>query len=83
MNNKEVKLQWHPVFCAAARLEFSEDREALGFLSEYNLSRKPLQIDLLIVEKNGNIKLKNQIGYIFRQNNIIEKKCPGDAMPII
>lgn len=82
MNNEKVKLQWHPAFCAAARLEFSEDRDVLEFYSEYNLSRKPLQIDLLIVEKNKNIKLKNQIGHIFRQNNIIEYKCPGDAMSI-
>lgn len=82
MNNEKVKLQWHPAFCAAARLEFCEDRDVLEFYSEYNLSRKPLQIDLLIVEKNKNIKLKNQIGHIFRQNNIIEYKCPGDAMSI-
>ena len=80
--NNEVKLQWHPAFCAAARLEFNEDMEALEFYSEYNLSRKPLQIDLLIVEKNKNVRVKNQIGHIFRQNNIIEYKCPGDAMSI-
>ena len=36
----------------------------------------------MIVEKNGNVKLKNQIGHIFRQNNIIEYKCQGDAMSI-
>lgn len=83
MNNDEkVKLQWHPAFCAAARLEFSEDRDVLEFYSEYNLSRKPLQIDLLIVEKNKGVSVKNQIGHIFRQNNIIEYKCPGDAMTI-
>ncbi len=80
--NNEVKLQWHPAFCAAARLEFNEDMEALEFYSEYNLSRRPLQIDLLIVEKNKNVRIKNQIGHIFRQNNIIEYKCPGDAMSI-
>ena len=80
--NNEVKLQWHPAFCAAARLEFNEDMEELEFYSEYNLSRKPLQIDLLIVEKNRNVRLRNQIGHIFRQNNIIEYKCPGDVMSI-
>lgn len=82
MNNEEVKLQWHPAFCAAARLEFNEDREVLEFYSEYNLSRKPLQIDLLIIEKDKNIRLKNQIGHIFRQNNIIEYKSPGNSMSI-
>ena len=80
--NNEVKLQWHPAFCAAARLEFNEDMEKLEFYSEYNLSRKPLQIDMLIVEKNRNVRLRNQIGHIFRQNNIIEYKCPGDVMSI-
>ncbi|MFR2234679.1 MAG: hypothetical protein ACLS55_04065, partial [Lachnospiraceae bacterium] len=54
----------------------------LYFYSEYNLSRKPLQIDLLIIEKNKNIRIKNQIGHIFRQNNIIEYKSPGDSMSI-
>ena len=82
LNNERIKLQWHPAFCAAARLEFNEDRDALEFYSEYNLSRKPLQIDLLIIEKNKNIRIKNQIGHIFRQNNIIEYKSPGDSMSI-
>ena len=54
----------------------------LYFYSEYNLSRKPLQIDLLIIEKNKNIRIKNQIGHIFRQNNIIEYKSLGDSMSI-
>ena len=54
----------------------------LYFYSEYNLSRKPLQIDLLIIEKNKNIRIKNQIGHIFRQNNIIEYKSPGDSMSL-
>lgn len=45
-------------------------------------ARKPLQIDLLIIEKNKNIRIKNQIGHIFRQNNIIEYKSPGDSMSI-
>ena len=75
LNNERVKLQWHPAFCC-------EDKGQLEFYSEYNLSRKPLQIDLLIVEKANNVKLKNQIGHIFRKNNIIEYKCPGDSMSI-
>lgn len=82
MNNEETELQWHPAFCAAARLEFNEDRDVLEFYPEYNLSRKPLQIDMLIVEKNRNVRIRSRIGYIFRQNNIIEYKSPGDAMSI-
>ena len=42
------KIQWHPGFCAAAEIELRQNREDLEFHREYNLSKKPLQIDLLI-----------------------------------
>ena len=47
----ETKKQWHPVFCAAVELEFREDKDILTYEREYNLSKKPLQIDLLIIKK--------------------------------
>ena len=40
LNNERIKLQWHPAFCAAARLEFNEDRDAL----ERRISNPPLQV---------------------------------------
>ena len=45
---KSQKLQWHPAFCAAAGLEFHEDIERLELKPEYNLSKEPIRIDLLI-----------------------------------
>lgn len=44
----DLKTQWHPAFCAATRLELILNKDELDFKEEYNLSRKPLQIDLLI-----------------------------------
>ena len=70
----DIKIQWHPGFYAAAELELSDNQDDLLFQTEHNLSRKPLQIDLLIIKKKKNISIKNEIGAIFRGYNIIEYK---------
>ena len=43
--------KWHPAFCAAAELELRDNRNDLSFNREYNLSKEPLQIDLLVIKK--------------------------------
>ena len=48
---KKKRLQWHTAFQAALQIEFEEDQEYLQFLREYKLTRKPLQIDLLVIKK--------------------------------
>ena len=78
----DVTIQWHPAFCAAAELELSANRAELDFQREYNLSKKPLQIDLLVVEKLDDVSIQNEIGRIFRRYNVIEYKSPGDGMTI-
>ncbi len=80
----ELKTQWHPAFCAAARLELIFNKNELDFREEYNLSRKPLQIDLLIIEKKSNTdtQIQNEIGKIFRKYNIIEYKSPKDNLTV-
>lgn len=78
----DITIQWHPAFCAAAELELSANRAELDFQREYNLSKKPLQIDLLVVEKLDDVSIQNEIGRIFRRYNVIEYKSPGDGMTI-
>ena len=51
--NAPDKLQWHPAFCAAAGLEFHEDIEWLELKPEYNLSKEPIRIDLLIIKEES------------------------------
>ena len=77
-----TKIQWHPGFVAAMNLEFSENRDDLIFEPEYNLNTKPLEIDLLVIKKQSDISLKNEIGTFFRGHNIIEYKSPGDHLDI-
>ncbi|MGN0353556.1 MAG: hypothetical protein ACI4EI_00605 [Muricoprocola sp.] len=81
-SQSETKIQWHPAFCAAAEIELRENKNELDFCSEYNLSKKPLQIDLLIVEKREDVQIINEIGHIFKRYNIIEYKSPDDGMTI-
>ncbi len=74
--------QWHPGFVAALQMELKENREDLEFSEEHNLSRKPLQIDLLVIKNNKNTIIHNGIGKIFQRYNIIEYKSPDDEMGI-
>ena len=82
MKNAPDKLQWHPAFCAAAGLEFHEDIERLELKPEYNLSKGPIRIDLLIIKEESGRRIKNEIGHIMRTYNVIEYKSPEDALTI-
>jgi hypothetical protein len=77
------KIQWHPAFCATTELELQENIEELELIPEYNLSKKPIRIDLLIIKNSDKVKnIKNQIGHIMRKHNVIEYKNPNDGMNI-
>lgn len=79
---KSQKLQWHPAFCSALRLELLEDAENLEFTDEFQLTENPLQIDCTVVKVKRDCKIKNEIGKIFRKHNIFEYKSPMDELNI-
>ena len=76
------KKQWHPAFCGATEWELRENKTDLEFDREYNLSKKPLQMDMLIIKKEKDVEIKNEIGKIFREYNVIEFKGEGDSLSI-
>lgn len=78
----ENKTQWHPAFCAAMELELRANKNGLTYNREHNLSSESLRIDLLIIKKNVNEIIENEIGAIFLGHNIIEYKSPDDKMNI-
>lgn len=71
--NPMEKTEWHPAFCAAMRLEL-KDNPTLELHDEYNLNVDPLRVDLLIIHKPSDVKIDNQIGEFFEENNIPEYK---------
>ena len=76
------RLQWHPGFSAALRVELEEELDELCIEDEHMLSKKPMQIDVLIVKKKGKQPIRKNIGQIFRKHNIIEYKSPEDYLSV-
>ena len=81
MNTNDEKIQWHPAFDAALQIEFGDEAKYLEFDPEHLISKKPMQIDVLVKNKK-HVKLRKNIGRIFRQYNIIEYKSPEDDLDI-
>ena len=79
---EKLKIKWHPAFYSAAEFDFRNEKEMLEFHAEYQLSKEPLAMDLLIIEKRANVVLENALGQIFRRYNIIEYKSPDDSLNI-
>ena len=78
----DTKVQWHPGFVSAMELELREYRKYLIFEEEYNLNKKPLEIDLLIIKKGASVHIDNDIGRFFRGHNILEYKSPESHLDI-
>lgn len=76
------KIQFHPGFYGAVELEFRLEATELEFNIEYNLSKEPLRVDLLVIGKSDDIQLANEVGRIFRRYNVIEYKSPDDGLTI-
>ena len=79
---EKAKLQWHPGFSAALRITLHDEMKFLEMHEEYQLSKKPMQIDILIIKKKCDRKIQKAVGRIFRRHNIIEYKSPGDRLSI-
>ena len=80
-NTKDI-IQWHPAFHASIQIEFKDEVEKLTFDSEHLLSKKPMQMDELIIKVSENEIINKNIGKIFRRYNIIEYKSPDDYLTI-
>lgn len=82
MEEKKTRTEWHPAFVNAMEIEFRDNAGDLHFTPEYNLTKKPLEVDLLVVRKDPGTVIKNEIGRIFKDHNIFEYKSPDDSMNI-
>lgn len=70
-----TKLQWHPAFAAVLRIELEDEMKNLDIKDEYMLSKKPMQIDVLVVEKEKKEPLKKNIGRIdCNRQSVIERR---------
>ncbi len=79
---EETTTQWHLGLKPAVDLELAEERENLSYYREYSLNQQALEIDLLIIKKEGKQPIRNEIGRLFRKYNVIEYKSPKDELNI-
>ena len=56
LKDSPEKIQWHPAFAAVIELEFRDDHKYVIIQQEYNLSKEPIRIDLLI----SSLQIKSQ-----------------------
>ncbi len=82
VSKQELKKQWHEGFYGAMELEFKDDASNLTFTREHYLSKEPLRMDLLVIKKEIDKPIVNEIGHIFRKHNVIEYKSPNDNLSI-
>ena len=65
----KAKLQWHPAFGAALRITLQDEMKFLEMYEEYLLSKKPLQMDILIIKKLKDVPIRRILAGYFE--NII------------
>lgn len=75
-----VNIQWHPGFYGATELEFLSNKGDLEFQREFNLSKEPIRMDLLIIKKLSDVRIENELGHMFKKYNVVEYKSPDDAL---
>ena len=75
-------LQWHDGFHAALQIELQGESAHLRFCSEYELYKKSLRIDTVVIKESDAKPIQKNIGKIFRKHNLIEYKSPDDYLSI-
>jgi predicted transposase YdaD len=78
----KTRTAWHPAFLEAIKLELDQYGDALEYVPEYQLTKEPLRIDVVIVKKRKDLRIEKNIAAIFRGDNIIEYKSPTDYVSI-
>ena len=78
----ENDILWHSGHYAAIKLEFLENDADLTYETEHQLNHEPIRIDLLVIKKNKDIQIANELGAAFRGYNIMEYKSEEDSLSI-
>ena len=79
-SNKEQKKQkgsrkqYHPAFCNVMELALYYDRDLLEFRQNEPLNTLPREIDFLVLRKEKEGEIRNELGKNFRRCNIWEFK---------
>ena len=82
MKDLQDRIHWHSGFFEAIQIEFHEDKDALIFEKEHELSKESLWIDVIVIRKDKDSVIKKNIGKIFRDYNVLEFKSTSDYIAV-
>lgn len=82
MADKIERDYWHPAFVGAMEIEFIQYKGLLEFDDEHQLSKEPLKMDLLVIKKEKETEVTNEIARIFKRYNVFEYKSPDDGLTV-
>ena len=58
---------WHPAFCAAHELTLRDYKDILEYTPEYELGKRPLRMDILIVKKKKKCRITDPIASFYKK----------------
>ena len=76
------RIEWHPGFQAGLELRLRAYKERLIYRHEYPLTKRPIVVDTLVIEKTEDVVIDDDVAAIFLRHNIVEYKNPDDALSI-
>jgi hypothetical protein len=76
------QISWHPAFVEGLKENYKAYGDGLEFKDEFQLSKEPLKIDVIVVKKRPDIIVDTGTGRIFRGHNIFEYKSPTDYVSV-
>ena len=76
------KIQWHPGYQGGIEFRLRQYKAVLAYHHEHPLSKKPIVVDTLVIEKKDDVVIDEDIAAIFLRHNIFEYKNPIDALSI-
>ena len=82
MDENGNPIQWHAAFCSAYQIELMDDADKLEYIVEYQLARKPMSVDLMIIKNRAEDVISKNVGRIFRKHNLVQYKSPSDYLGI-
>ena len=82
MKKKKSRVEYHPGFVGGLEFMLWQYNEELIFDDEHTLSKKPLEVDMIVVKKRRDLVIEKDIARLFKEHNIIEYKSPKDSLNI-
>lgn len=81
-DSKDPRKQWTNAFVRLTEFLVEDYKDSVQVISEFELFRKPIKVDVLIIKRDENVVINNAVMRFFKLHNIVEFKSPKDNFNI-